>query len=51
MALRHPKGPVPHRRDVLMDGVFTREMGRVPTHQLPIEEMAPEVAYQPEPRR
>ncbi|MBE3034730.1 MAG: glutamate decarboxylase, partial [Actinobacteria bacterium] len=46
MALRHPNGPGPHRRDVPVEGVFTREMGRVPTHQLPIEEIAPEVAYQ-----
>ena len=46
MALRHPKGPGPHRRDVPVGAVFTREMGRVPTHQLPIEEIAPEVAYQ-----
>src|SRR5665811_274056 len=43
---RHPNGPGPHRRDVPVEGVFTREMGRVPTHQLPIEEIAPEVAYQ-----
>src|SRR5674476_556438 len=46
MALRHPKGPGPQRRDVPVGAVFTREMGRVPTHQLPIEEIAPEVAYQ-----
>jgi len=46
MALRHPKGPGPHRRDVPVEAVFTREMGRVPMHQLPIEEIAPEVAYQ-----
>src|SRR5665648_1217866 len=46
MALRHPKGSGPHRRDVPVEAAFTREMGRVPTHQLPIEEIAPEVAYQ-----
>ena len=46
MALRHPKGPGPQRRDVPVGAVFTREMGRVPTHQLPIEEIPPEVAYQ-----
>jgi glutamate decarboxylase len=46
MALRHPKGPGLPRRDVPVEAVFTREMGRVPTHQLPIEEIAPEVAYQ-----
>ena len=29
-----------------VEAVFTRETGRVPTHQLPVEEIAPEVAYQ-----
>src|SRR5664280_1038740 len=46
MALRHPKGLDMDRRDVPMEAVFTGEMGRVPTHRLPIEEIAPEVAYQ-----
>jgi glutamate decarboxylase len=46
MALRHPKGPGPHRREVAADDIFTREMGRVPTHRLPPGETAPEVAYQ-----
>ena len=41
MALRHPNGPGRQRRDVPVEGVFTREMGRVPTYQLPIEEIAP----------
>ena len=46
MALRHPKGPGAKERDVPQAAVFSREMGRVPVHQLPIEEIAPEVAYQ-----
>jgi glutamate decarboxylase len=46
MALTHPKGPAPPRNDLAVAPIFTLESERIPRHQIPDDEMAPDVAYQ-----
>jgi glutamate decarboxylase len=46
MALTHPKGPAPPRNDLAVAPIFTLESERIPRHQIPDGEMAPDVAYQ-----
>jgi glutamate decarboxylase len=45
MALKHPKGPAPRKRDVA-DTIFTSWGSEVPRHELSSEEMDPLAAYQ-----
>jgi len=44
--LQHPKNPYSRVRKALADDVFSAETARVPTHELPRDEMRAEVAYQ-----
>jgi glutamate decarboxylase len=44
--LQHPKNPYSRVRKALADDVFTSETARVPTDQIPADEMRGEVAYQ-----
>ena len=46
MALQHPRNPYARARKAAGDEVFSSETARVPTHELPDDEMHPEVAYQ-----
>ena len=46
MALTHPKGPPLPRNDLAVAPIFTLESERIPRHQIPDDEMAPDVAYQ-----
>ena len=45
MPLQHPKNPLSRARKAIGDGVFSAETARVPTHELPAEEMRGDVAY------
>jgi glutamate decarboxylase len=46
MALTHPKGPAARTNDLALAPIFTLESERIPRHEIPDAEMAPDVAYQ-----
>ncbi len=46
MPLKHPKGPSISTKDLAPAPIFTLEGDRIPRHQLPVGELAPDVAYQ-----
>ncbi|HEX6761445.1 MAG TPA: glutamate decarboxylase [Gaiellaceae bacterium] len=46
MTLKHPKGPAPRSDELSVAPVFTLEGQTLPRHELPADEMAPDVAYQ-----
>ena len=46
MTLKHPKGPAGRTGDRAVAPLFTLETGTVPRHELPVGEMAPDLAYQ-----
>lgn len=46
MPLQHPRNPLSRARKTIGDGVFSAETSRVPTHELPADEMRGDVAYQ-----
>jgi len=46
MPLKHPKGPERPTRDLALPPIFEIEGDQIPRHDLPLGEMAPDVAYQ-----
>jgi glutamate decarboxylase len=46
VTLKHPKGPAGRTGDRAVAPLFTLETGTVPRHELPVGEMAPDLAYQ-----
>ena len=46
MSLKHPKGPASRTGDNAVAPLFALETGTVPRHELPVGEMAPDLAYQ-----
>ena len=46
MTLKHPKGPAGRTGDRAVAPLFTLETGTIPRHELPVGEMAPDLAYQ-----
>src|SRR5262249_1144305 len=46
MTMKHPKGPAERAGDPSVAPVFTLEGGNLPRHELPADELPPEVAYQ-----
>lgn len=46
MALKHPKGPSTRSGDLAVAPTFGLEPVRIPRHELPRNELAPDVAYQ-----
>ena len=46
MTLKHPKTSPRRPDDLALDPLFATETGRIPRHELPAGEMAPDVAYQ-----
>jgi glutamate decarboxylase len=46
MTLKHPKGPAPQSEELSVAPVFTLESRKLPRHELPAGELAPDVAYQ-----
>jgi len=46
VSLKHPKGPASRIGDSAAEPLFALETGNVPRHELPVGEMAPDLAYQ-----
>ena len=46
MPLKHPKGPSVSTKELAPGPIFTLEGDSIPRHQLPDNELAPDVAYQ-----
>ena len=45
MSLKHPKGPPSRTGDAAVAPLFSLETGAVSRHELPVGEMAPDLAY------
>ena len=46
VSLKHPKGPAGRTGDSAATPLFSLETGTIPRHELPVGEMAPDLAYQ-----
>ena len=46
VSLKHPKGPAGRTGDGAGAPLFSLETGTIPRHELPVGEMAPDLAYQ-----
>jgi glutamate decarboxylase len=46
VTLKHPKGPASRTGDAAVEPLFALETGTIPRHEMPVGEMAPDLAYQ-----
>jgi len=46
VTLKHPKSTTVRSEHLALDPLFTTEMGRIPRHELPADEMSADIAYQ-----